>query len=97
MTFADEADVPGGVPGLAVRPGLTARRRRRHALACPVILVRLLLFLALATRSPSSGLLYLFKRDRRYLRFIGQVAKYTILLLVGVMLFLAFERLVILL
>jgi hypothetical protein len=61
-----------------------------------VILVRFLLFLALATVAVS-GLLYLFKRDRRYLRFIGQVAKYTILLLVGVMLFFAFERLVILL
>lgn len=61
-----------------------------------MILVRFLLFLALATVAVS-GLLYLFKRDRRYLRFIGQVLKYTILLLVGVMLFLAFERLVILL
>lgn len=61
-----------------------------------MILVRFLLFLALATVAVS-GLLYLFKRDRRYLRFIGQVAKYTIVLLVGVMLFLAFERLVILL
>ena len=61
-----------------------------------MILVRFLLFLALATVAVS-GLLYLFKRDRRYLRFIGQVVKYTILLLVGVMLFLAFERLVILL
>jgi hypothetical protein len=61
-----------------------------------VILVRFLLFLALATVAVS-GLLYLFKRDRRYLRFIGQVLKYTILLLVGVMLFFAFERLVILL
>jgi hypothetical protein len=61
-----------------------------------VILVRLLLFLALATIAVS-GLLYLFKRDRRYLRFIGQVIKYTIFLLVGVMLFVAFERLVILL
>lgn len=61
-----------------------------------MILVRLLLFLALATIAVS-GLLYLFKRDRRYLRFIGQVIKYTIFLLVGVMLFVAFERLVILL
>jgi hypothetical protein len=61
-----------------------------------VILVRFLLFLALATVAVS-GLLYLFKRDRRYLRFIGQVIKYTIFLLVGVMLFLAFERIVILL
>jgi hypothetical protein len=61
-----------------------------------VILVRFLLFLALATVGVS-GLLYLFKKDRRYLRFIGQVIKYTIFLLVGVMLFLAFERIVILL
>ncbi len=61
-----------------------------------MILVRLLLFLALATIAVS-GLLYLFKRDRRYLRFIGQVIKYTIFLLVGVLLFVAFERLVILL
>jgi hypothetical protein len=61
-----------------------------------VVLVRLLLFLALATIAVS-GLLYLFKKDRRYLRFIGQVIKYTIFLLVGVMLFVAFERLVILL
>ena len=61
-----------------------------------MILVRLLLFLALATIAVS-GLLYLFKRDRRYLRFIGQVIKYTIFLLVGVLLFFAFERLVILL
>jgi hypothetical protein len=61
-----------------------------------VILVRFLLFLALATVAVS-GLLYLFKRDRRYLRFIAQVIKYTIYLLVGVLLFYAFERLVILL
>ncbi|MBK6336346.1 MAG: hypothetical protein IPG28_08920 [Betaproteobacteria bacterium] len=61
-----------------------------------MILVRFLLFLALATVAVS-GLLYLFKRDRRYLRFIGQVIRYTIYLLVGVLLFFAFERLVILL
>ena len=61
-----------------------------------MILVRFLLFLALATVAVS-GLLYLFKRDRRYLRFIGKVIRYTIYLLVGVLLFFAFERLVILL
>ena len=61
-----------------------------------MILVRLLLFLALATVGVS-GILYLLKRDRRYLVFIGQVIKYTIVLLVGVLLFFAFERLVILL
>jgi len=58
-----------------------------------MVLVRLLLFLALAT-IVVSAILYLFTRDRRYLRFIGQVIKYTILLLAGVLIFYAFERLV---
>lgn len=61
-----------------------------------MILVRFLFFLAVATIAVS-GLLYLFTKDRRYLRFIGKVVKYTIFLLVGVMVFVAFERLVILL
>ena len=59
-----------------------------------MVIVRLLLFLALATMA-GAGLFYLFTKDRRYLRFIGQVIKYTILLLVGVMLFFLFERLII--
>lgn len=58
-----------------------------------MVLVRLLLFFALAT-IVVSAILYLFKRDRRYLRFIGQVIKYTILLLAGVLVFYLFERLV---
>jgi hypothetical protein len=57
-----------------------------------VILVRFLLFLALAT-IVVAAVLYLFKKDRRYLRFIVQVIKYTIFLLAGVLLFIAFERL----
>jgi energy-converting hydrogenase Eha subunit E len=61
-----------------------------------VVLVRFLLFLALATIGVA-GLMYLFNKDRRYLRFIAQVAKYTLFLLVGVLLFFAFERIVILL
>lgn len=61
-----------------------------------MIVVRFLLFLALATVAVSA-LLYVLKRDRRYLRFIVQVVKYTLFLLVGVMLFYLFERLVILL
>jgi len=51
-----------------------------------VILVRFLLFLALATIAVAA-ILYLFRKDRRYLRFIGQVIKYTIYLLAGVMVF----------
>ena len=57
-----------------------------------MILVRFLLFLALAT-IVVAAVLYLFKKDRRYLRFIGQVVKYTIYLLAGVMVFYVFERL----
>jgi hypothetical protein len=37
---------------------------------------------------------YVFKRDRRYLRFIWQVVKYTVFLVLGVLVFYAFERLV---
>jgi len=57
-----------------------------------VVLVRLLLFLALATIAVAL-VLYLIKRDRRYLRFIGQVVKYSILLLLAVLVFYALERL----
>jgi hypothetical protein len=56
-----------------------------------VILVRFLLFLALAAITVAA-ILYLFKKDRRYLRFIGQVIKYTIFLLAGVMVFYALDR-----
>jgi hypothetical protein len=57
-----------------------------------VILVRLLLYLALAAIG-IAGLLYLYSRNRRYLRFIGQVIKFTLVLLVVVLLFFALERL----
>ena len=56
-------------------------------------MVRLLLFIAFAAIA-GAAVLYLVKRDRRYLRFIGQVVKYTLLLLLAVLLFFAFERLV---
>ncbi len=56
-------------------------------------LVRLLLYLALATIAVA-GLLYLYTRDRRYLRFVGLVIRFTILLGVIVLLFFAFERIV---
>jgi energy-converting hydrogenase Eha subunit E len=58
-----------------------------------LVLVRFLLFLALAAIGIALGF-YVFKRDRRYLRFIAQVVKYTILLMLAVLLFYAFERLV---
>jgi hypothetical protein len=59
-----------------------------------LVLVRMLLFLALAAIA-GAGAGYLFKRDRRYLRFIGRVVQYTILLLLGILVFYAFERLVV--
>lgn len=57
-----------------------------------MILVRLLLFLALAAIGVAAAM-YLVKRDRSYLRFIGQVVKYTIFMLLLVLVFFAFERL----
>ena len=58
-----------------------------------MVLVRLLLFLAFAAVAAAAAL-YLVKRDRRYLRFIGLVVRYTLLLLLGALVFYAFERLV---
>lgn len=58
-----------------------------------MVLVRLLLFLALAAIAAAAAL-YLVKRDRRYLRFIGLVVRYTLFLLLGVLVFYAIERLV---
>jgi len=53
----------------------------------------LLLFLSLATIAGALAF-YVFKRDRRYLRFIAQVVKYTIFLMLAILVFYAFERLV---
>jgi hypothetical protein len=58
-----------------------------------VILVRLLLFLALAAIAVAA-VMYLFSKDRRYLRFIWQVVKFTIVILAVVLVFFAFERIV---
>jgi hypothetical protein len=57
-----------------------------------VILVRLLLALALATIGVSL-FLYFVKKDRRYLRFVLQVAKFTVFVLLIVFLLFAAERL----
>ena len=58
-----------------------------------MLIVRLLLFFSIGA-IVVAGLFYVFKRDRRYLRFIVQVVKFTIFILVGVMLFFVLERLV---
>ena len=57
-----------------------------------MILVRLLLFLALAAIGVAL-LLYLFTRDRRYLAFIAKVAKFSVLALAAVLVYFAAERL----
>jgi len=57
-----------------------------------VVGVRLLLFLALAAIGVSL-VLYLVKRGRRYLRFIGQVFVFTLIVLAAVLLLFGAERL----
>ena len=57
-----------------------------------MVLVRLLLFIALGAIAVAA-ILYLLSRDRRYLRFIGQVVKYTIILLLAALLIYAAKRL----
>lgn len=57
-----------------------------------MILVRLLLFAALAAVG-AAVLLWLVKRDPRYLRFIGLTLKFTLLLLLAILLWFAAERL----
>ena len=57
-----------------------------------MILVRLLLFAALASVG-AALLLWLVKRDRRYLRFIGLTLKFTLLVLLAILLWFAAERL----
>lgn len=57
-----------------------------------MVIVRLLLVLSLAAIGVSLAL-YLIKRDRRYLRFVAQVLKFTLILLAAVLLFYAAERL----
>ncbi|MBK6803637.1 MAG: hypothetical protein IPG84_01615 [Betaproteobacteria bacterium] len=61
-----------------------------------MVLVRLLLVLGLASIGVAF-LLFLFTRDRRYLRFIWQVVKLLVLALAGVLIFFAIERALIML
>ncbi len=59
-----------------------------------MVVVELLVFLTLAT-IVGSTLLYLFTRDRRYLRFIVQVVKFAIVVLASVLFFFLLERIVV--
>jgi hypothetical protein len=75
-----------------------ARDRRRWSSGRPshrrprsVILVACCCFSALAAIAVSA-LLYLYSKDRRYLRFIGQVLKFALVILAVILIFFAFER-----
>lgn len=57
-----------------------------------MVLVRLLLFMALAAIGVAL-LLWLVTRDGRYLRFIGLTLKFTVIVLVAMLLWFAAERL----
>ena len=59
-----------------------------------MVLVRLLLFLSLAAIGVAL-LLWLINRDRRYLRFIGLTLKFTLLVLLAILLWFAAERLLV--
>ncbi len=61
-----------------------------------MVLVRLLVVLGLAAILVAL-LLFLFTRDRRYLRFIGQVVKLLLAALAGVLIFFAVERVLVML
>ncbi|MDR2244789.1 MAG: hypothetical protein LBE15_05215 [Burkholderiales bacterium] len=58
-----------------------------------MILVRLLLFLGLAVILVAFAA-FLITKDRRYLRFIAKTLIYAGVFFIGVMLFYAFERLI---
>ena len=57
-----------------------------------MVIVRVLLFIALAVIA-GAFVTYLVKRDRRYLRFIAQVVKYSVLLLLAILVIYALQRL----
>jgi hypothetical protein len=61
-----------------------------------MVIVRLLLVLGLATIGVAF-VLYLVTRDKRYLRFLVQVAKTLIVALAGVLAFFLIERVLIML
>jgi hypothetical protein len=56
-----------------------------------MVIVRLLLFLPLATIGVAL-LLYVIQRDRRYLRFVWQAIKFTIIALAAILVLFAAER-----
>lgn len=59
-----------------------------------MLIVRLLLFIALASIGVSLAL-YLIRHDRRYLRFVWQVVKFTLFMLIAIFVWFAAERLLV--
>ena len=57
-----------------------------------MVLVRVLLFLALGAIAVALAL-YFYRRDRRYLRFVVETIKFTIVLAALVLIYFAVERL----
>ncbi len=56
--------------------------------------MRLLLFISL-TSIVGAGVLYFYRKDPRYLHFIGLVIKFTIVLLLGVLILFALQRILV--
>jgi len=61
-----------------------------------MLLLRIVFILSLIALVVS-GAMFLYTRDRRYLRFLGQVLKYFLFIMVGVLVFMAMERVVLML
>lgn len=56
-----------------------------------MLLLRIVFILSVIALAVS-GALYLFTRDRRYLRFLGLTLKYFVFIMLGVLAFMALER-----
>ena len=56
-----------------------------------MLLLRIVFILSIIALAVS-GALYLFTRDRRYLRFLGLTLKYFVFIMLGVLAFMALER-----
>ena len=61
-----------------------------------MLLLRIVFILSLIALVVS-GAMFLYTRDRRYLRFLGQVLKYFLFIMLGVLAFMAMERVVLML
>ena len=61
-----------------------------------MLLLRIVFVLSLVTLAVS-GAFFFYTRDRRYLRFIYQTIKYVVFIMLGVLAFMALERVVLIL